>query len=131
MQRYLDLSVQTFTWGEEGDLDRMIEQNLAQLDRYTKAVEDIKINNIETFRQIQLILHPPQSLREPIRQIQPEVLTSVSFKPCQDLRPSLLVCDCTLKEVEHFNEKFANYIMSDPNQTIPTVALLTGLCQHR
>ena len=36
MQRYLDLSVQTFTGREEGDLDRKIEQNSAQLDRYTR-----------------------------------------------------------------------------------------------
>ena len=105
MQRYLDLSVQTFTGGEEGDLDRKIEQNSAQMDKYTKAVEDIKINNIETFRQIHLILHPPQSLRQqPIRQLHSQVQTSVSFKPCPYLRPSLLVHDCTLKVVEHFNE---------------------------
>ena len=106
-----------------GDLDRKIEENSAQLDRYTKAVEDIKINKIETFRQIQLILHPPQSLREPIRQLQSQVQTSVSFKPCPDLRPSLLVRDCTLKEVEHFNEKFVNYMRSGPNQIIPEGAL--------
>ena len=59
MQRYLDLSVQTFTGGEEGDLDRKIEQNSAQMDKYPQAVEDIKINNIDTFRQIHLILHLP------------------------------------------------------------------------
>ena len=57
-----------------------------------------------------------------------QVQTSVSFKPCPDLRPSLLVRDCTLKEVEHFNEKFANYMRSGPNQTIPTGALYSQVC---
>ena len=105
MQKYLDLSVQTFTGGEEADLDRKIEENTAQLDKYIKAVDDIKINNIETFRQIQLVLHPPPPLREPTRQPHPHVPMTVSFKPCPDLKTSPLVRDCTLKEVEHFNEK--------------------------
>ena len=52
MQRYLDLSVQTVTEVWEGDLDSIIEQQTAQMDKHIKVVEDIKINNIETFRQI-------------------------------------------------------------------------------
>ena len=93
------------------------------MDRYTH------INNIETFRQIHLILHPPQSLRQqPIRQLHSQVQTSVSFKPYPDLRPSLLVRDCTLKEVEHFNEKFVNYMRSGPNQIIPEGAIYSQVC---
>ena len=51
----------------------------------------------------------------------------MSFKPYPDLRPSLLVRNCTLNEVEHFIEKSANYMRSGPNQIIPPGALkLTG-----
>ena len=47
----------------------------------------------------------------------------VGFKPNSDLRPALLVKDCTLKEVNNFSETFSNYMRSSPNQTIPPGAL--------
>ena len=50
-----------------GEIDKKIEQQSAQMDKYSKAVEDIKINNIETFREIYLILNPHQA-QKPIKQ---------------------------------------------------------------
>ena len=64
MQRFLDLSVQTFTGDDESELDRKIEDISTQMDKYTKTVDCIRTNNIENFRHIQHILHPPTSLRE-------------------------------------------------------------------
>ena len=98
------------------------------MEKYTKAVDDIKTKNIETFREIQHTLHPPTSFREPTRQVQPQVPMPMSFKPCPDLRPSILMRDCTLRVVEHFNEKFANYMRSGPNQIILPRALYSQVC---
>ena len=64
MQQFLDLSVPTFTGEEESELDRKIEDISTQMDKYTKTVDCIRTNNIENFRHIQHILHPPTSLRE-------------------------------------------------------------------
>ena len=36
--------------------------------------------------------------------------------------------DCTLKEVEHFNEKFVNYMRSGSNQVISEGALFPHVC---
>ena len=128
MQRFLDLSVQTFTGDDESELDRKIEDISTQMDKYTKTVDCIRTNNIENFRHIQHILHPPDNTRH----VKPQVSMPMSFKPYQDLRPSLLVRNCTLNEVEHFIEKSANYMRSGPNQIIPPGALkLTGLHKYR
>ena len=48
---------------------------------------------------------------------------SGGFKLNADLRPHLLVKDCTLKEVTTFSESFVNYMKSSPNSIIPEGAL--------
>ena len=45
------------------------------------------------------------------------------FKLNSDLRPNLLVKDCTLREVNIFSEAFSNYMRSSPNSIIPEGAL--------
>ena len=45
------------------------------------------------------------------------------FKLNSDLRPALLVKDCTLREVNIFSEAFSNYMRSSPNLIIPEGAL--------
>ena len=47
----------------------------------------------------------------------------IGFKLNTDLRPALLVKDCTLKEVNNLSETFSNYMRRSPNQTIPPGAL--------
>ena len=74
------------------------------MDKYSKVVEDIKINNIETFREIYLILNSHQT-QKPIRQL-PAYQTSAIFKPNLKLRPAPLVYNCTMVEMHRFNEQF-------------------------
>ena len=69
MHKFLDLTMQTFEGDDESELDKKIDENSTQMDKYSKAVDDIKTNNIETLRQIQHNLHQQSSLREPTRQV--------------------------------------------------------------
>ena len=52
MQRYINLSVQAVTETGEGVLEQKILEQTAQMDKYSQAVESIKINNIETFSNL-------------------------------------------------------------------------------
>ena len=90
MNKYLELCVNTFTGGEEADLDKKMEENSAQLEKYTKLVDDIQTKHMDIFREIHLVLHPPPQREAIIRQPQPHVPMPVSFKPCLDLKPTVL-----------------------------------------
>ena len=56
-------------------------------------------------------------------QAAPQPPMSGGFKLNADVRPHLLIKDCTLKEVNTFSESFYNYMKSSPNSTIPEGAL--------
>ena len=83
---------------------------------------------MDIFRDIHLILHPPTQREATTRQPQVPIQVSVSFKLCMDLKSSILQHDYTLKEVEHFLEKFTNYMKSGANQIIPAGALYAQVC---
>jgi len=78
-QRYIKLSVQAVIETGEGVLEQQILEQTAQMDKYSKAVEDIKRNNIEAFREIYFILDS-HKIPKPIRQL-PAYQTSTIFKP--------------------------------------------------
>ena len=58
MHKFLDLTMQTFEGDDESELDKKIDEISTQIEKYSQSVDDLKSKNIETFRQIQLTLHP-------------------------------------------------------------------------
>ena len=126
MQRYMNLSVQAVTETGEGVLEQKILEQTAQMDKYSQAVESITINNIETFREIYLILDSHQT-QKPIRQL-PAYQTSAIFKPDLDLRPAPLVYNCTVLEMHQFNDQFVKYIKSGIDQAPPERVIFAQAC---
>ena len=76
---------------------------------YSQSFKDIKGKNIEIFRLIHSTLNPIPPARSATRQVQaaPQIPMPLGFKLNHDLRPVLLVKDCTLKEVNNFSETFS------------------------
>ena len=110
MNRYQELCVNIFSMGEEADLNKKMDENSEQYEKYATLVENIQAKNMDIFRDIHVILHPPPQHEVIPRQPQVPVQVSSSFKPCMDLKPSILQRDSTLKEVERFIEAFSNYM---------------------
>ena len=71
MQRYINLCVQT-TETSEGVLEHKILEQSAQMDKYSKAVDDIKRNNMESFREIYLI-SDSHKIQRPIGQLPAQI----------------------------------------------------------
>ena len=42
MSKFLDLTTQTFEGDDESELDKKTDENSSQMDKYSKAVDDIK-----------------------------------------------------------------------------------------
>ena len=129
MESYLALLTQTYqepdgppAVGKNGaaidHLQVLIDKHLDNLTEYTDKFINIRKNNIETFRSIDSTLNP---ITRSARQVQaaPPLPMSGGFRLNADLRPHLLVKDCTLKEATTFSESFSNYMNSSPNSTIP------------
>ena len=92
---------------------------------YTNKFIEIRGKNLEIFRVIDTTLNPIQRIaaRQAV-QAAPQQPMSGGFKLNADLRPHLLVKDCTLKEAKTFSESFSNYMNSSPNSIIPEGQLL-------
>ena len=100
----------------------LVSQCASEVMKFHERTTDL----MDIFREIHLTLHPPTQREATTRQPQVPIQVSVSFKPCMDLKPSILQRDCTLKEVERFIENFSNYMRLGYNSVIPA-----GLCQCR
>ena len=108
IEKYLDLTSQTHT-GSDAELDEIIGDLTVSVEVYSKSFEDIKGTNIEIFQLIQSTLNPippDRSATMPVQAV-PQVPMPLGFKLNHDLRPALLVKDCTLKEVNNFSETFS------------------------
>ena len=46
IHKFLDLTMQTFEGDDESELDKKIDDNSTQMDKYSKAVDDIKTKKI-------------------------------------------------------------------------------------
>ena len=73
------------------------------------------------------MLNPITKIARQAVQAAPQHPMSGGFKLNADLRPHLLVKDCTLKEVTTFSESFVNYMKSSPNSIIPEGAFRTHI----
>ena len=61
MNRYQELCVDIFSTGEEADLNKKMDENSEQYEKYATLVENIQAKNMDIFRDIHVILHsPPQ-----------------------------------------------------------------------
>ena len=124
LQIYINLCVQT-TETSEGVLEQKILEQSAQMDKYSKAVDDIKRNNREAFKEIYLIIDS-HKIQRPIGQLPAQI--SAMFKPALDLRPAPLVYNCTLIEMHQFNEQFVKYINSSIEQAPPEGVIFGQAC---
>ena len=111
--------------GYDADMDKLIVDKQAAIEVYSLTIENIKGQNIEIFWLVHSTLNPIPTARATAGPIQaaPESSMPGGFKLNSDLRPALLVKDCTLKEVNNFSEAFCNDTQSSPNLTIPEGAL--------
>ena len=145
VEKYLTLVTQTYreedyppAVGAEGEavdgLQVLIDKNIESLTDYTTKFFDIRGKNIEIFREIDNTLNPITRIARQV-QAAPPLPMSGGFRLNADLRPHLLVKDCTLKEVTTFSESFVKYVKSSPNSIIPEGALLAhiniNVDQHR
>ena len=114
-----DIAIDETDEDNQDSLQQLIDQNLAAIDEYSTRFHNISRLNTEIFRVIDTTLNPIQ--RTSVRAVQAAPQTSMpgGFKLNSDLRPNLLVKDCTLKEVNTFSESFYNYMKSSPNSIIP------------
>ena len=124
MEKYLRLSSLTHA-GSDAERDELIVDSQAAIEVYFLTFENIEGQSIEIFRLVHSTLNPIPTARAAARPTQsvPQSSMSVGFKLNSDLRPALLVKDCTLKEVNNFSEAISNYMQSSPNLTIPEGAL--------
>ena len=119
MNRYQELCVNTVSAGDEADPNKKMDKNSEQFEKYATLVENIQTKNMDIFRDIHLTLHPPTQCEATPRQPQVPIQVSASFKPCMDLKPSILQRDCTLKEVERYLQLHAIRVQfRNPNRGI-------------
>ena len=119
MDKYLRLSSLTHE-GSDAELDKLIVDNQAAIEVYSLTFENIKGQNIKIFQLVHSMLNPIPTARAAARPTQavPQIPMPVGLKLNFDIRPALLVKDCTLKEVNNFSEAFSNYMRSSQNLNI-------------
>ena len=90
---------QPVTSREKEDLKKEIDQQTEMINDYTRSVNIIKLEHLDTFRQIEDILKP-----QPAQQHQ----TDINLR--SELRPTPLTANSSLNEVITFSRNFSRYV---------------------
>ena len=92
---------QPVTSREKEDLKKEIDQQTEMINDYTRSVNIIKLEHLDTFKQIEDILKP-----QPAQQHQ----TDINLR--SELRPTPLTANSSLIEVITFSRDFSRYVQS-------------------
>ena len=92
---------QPVTRREREDLKKEIDQQTEMINDYTRSVNIIKLEHLDTFKQIEDILKP-----QPAQQHQ----TDINLR--SELRPTSMTTNSSLIEVITFSRDFSRYVQS-------------------
>ena len=93
---------QPVTRREREDLKREIDQQTEKINDYTRSVNIIELEHLDTFKKIEDILKPPQ----PAQKHQ----TETNLR--SELKPTPLTINSSLFEVITFSRNFSKYVQS-------------------